>query len=218
VAALGPRLGAGAARVRAALASIDRGALARRFVRGAAVPLPTLVPPALLAGAEARAEPARDPGGAAPGRVRILVRRDSTDPRAIADRLQVTLFDRGITAAVETIERERFAARLAAGDYEIALVEVRVLGTRPALAACQVAFATRGAAASRRALAELAGREAAEAAAAAERLARELDLVPLVATAPRVSAGPGLRGIAAGQDGFVDPGALWRLGGKAHAP
>ena len=114
--------------------------------------------------------------------------------------------------------RERFAARLAAGDYEIALVEVRVLAARPALAAGQIAFATRGAAASRRAMAALAGLEGGEAAAAAERVARELDLVPLVATAARTSTGPGLRGIAAGPDGLVDPGALWRLGAEVHAP
>ena len=218
VAALGPGLGVGRARVRTELASVDRGALARRFVRGAAVPLQTLVPPALLAGASTSAQTARDPGAAPPGRVRILVRTDATDPRAIADRLQVTLFDRGIAAAVEAVDRERFAARLAAGDYEIALVEVRVLATRPALAAGQIAFATRGAAASRRAMAALAGLEGGEAAAAAERVARELDLVPLVATAARTSTGPGLRGIAAGPDGLVDPGALWRLGAEVHAP
>jgi peptide/nickel transport system substrate-binding protein len=217
VAALGPGLGAGAARVRAALASVDRSVLARRFVRGAAVPLATLVPPALLAASPA--DSARATGGAAdPGRVRILVRRDATDPRAISDRLQVTLFDRGITAAVEAVERERFAARLAAGEYEIALVEVRVLATRPALAAGQIVFAARGAAASRRAMAALAGLEGGEAAAAAERVARELDLVPLVATATRASAGPGLGGIAAGPDGLVDPGALWRLAVEADAP
>jgi peptide/nickel transport system substrate-binding protein len=45
------RLGAGAEPLRRALAAIDRGELARRFVRGAAEPLATLVPPALLPGA-----------------------------------------------------------------------------------------------------------------------------------------------------------------------
>lgn len=222
VAALGARLSSGTgARVRQALASLDRAALARRFVRGAAVPLDTLVPPALLGGASRPATAStlapRD-GGAAPGRVRILVRRDGADPRAIADRLQVTLFDRGVSAAVEAVDRERFAARLAAGDYELALVEVHVLGTRPALAAGQLAYSTRGAAAARRAMKALAGLAGDAAAAAAERLGRELDLVPLVATAPRASVSPRLQGIAPGPEGLVDPAALWRPGAGASAP
>jgi peptide/nickel transport system substrate-binding protein len=224
VAALGARLASGAgARVRQALASVDRAALARRFVRGAAVPLDTLVPPALLGGASRPAAAPtlapREGGAAAPGgRVRILVRRDGDDPRAIADRLQVTLFDKGISAAVEAVDRERFAARLAAGDYELALVEVHVLGTRPALAAGQLAYATRGAAAARRAMKALAGLAGDAAAAAADRLGRELDLVPLVATAPRASVSPRLQGIAPGPEGLVDPAALWRPGGEASAP
>ncbi|WP_243338755.1 ABC transporter substrate-binding protein [Anaeromyxobacter soli] len=218
VAALGPGLGPRAAAVRAALASVDRAALARRFARGAAVPLSTLVPPALLAVAAVPASAPNAPGASAPGRLRILVRGDAADPRAIADRLQVTLFDRGITAAVDAVDRERFAARLAAGDYELALVEVQVLAARPALAAAQIATAVRGPAAGRRALGALAGLDGAPAAAAAERLARELDLVPLVATAPRASAAPALQGIAVGPEGLLDPGALWLLGGEAHAP
>lgn len=222
VAALGARLSpAAGARLREALTSLDRSALARRFVRGAAVPLDTLVPPTIL-GATARAAPAPPPAprdrSAVPGRLRILVRRDTPDPRTIAERLQVTLFDRGVTAAVEGEERERFAARLAAGDYDVALVEVHVLGTRPALAAGQVAHATRGATAARRAMKALAGLAGDGAAAAAERLARELDLVPLVATAARASASPRLQGLAAGPDGLVDPAALWRLGAETSAP
>ena len=220
IAALGH--GAGVARVRGTLASLDRAALARRFVRGAAVPLATILPPAILANTAALTPAAAppDPAGAR-GRVRILVRSDAVDPRAIADRLQVTLYDRGVAAAVEAVDRERFAARLAGGDHEIALVEVRVLGGRPALAAAQIAFAARGAAASRRAMAALAGLEGDDAVAAAERLARELDLVPLVATAPRSSAAPGLQGIAVGPEGLIDPGALWLLGerrAEAGAP
>ena len=113
--------------------------------------------------------------------------------------------------AVESVDRERSAARLAGGDYEIALVEVRVqaAGRRSRR---RRSPSPRGAAASRRAMAALAGLEGDDAVAAAERLARELDLVPLVASGPRSSAAPGLQGIAGGPDGAIDPGALWLLG------
>ena len=93
-----------------------------------------------------------------------------------------------------------------------------MLAGRPALAAAQIAFAARGAAASRRAMAALAGLEGGDAVAAAERLARELDLVPLVATARALLRRARVcRGSRAGPEGLIDPGALWLLG-EARRP
>ena len=149
----------------------------------------------------------------------LLADASEPDQRALAERLQVKLFDRGIRASVDVAETPRFRARVAAGDYDVALVAVRVQGVRPALAAGQVAFAVRGAAAARRTFATLAGLEGDAALAAAARETRELELVPLVAAGLRTSASPALQGLAAGADGVLDPGALWLLGtGGLAAP
>ncbi len=214
------RLGAAAEPLRRALAALDRTELARRFARGAAEPLRTLVPPAILPGAPAPAPGERGAvpaAGGPPRRIVLVADGAAPDQRALAARLQVKLFDRGVDAALDVVDGPRLRARLAAGDYDVALVQADVLVPDPALAAAQLAFATRGAAAARRALADLAGPPSAEAAlAAADRLARDLALVPLVAVAPRASRGPALEGLAARPDGVVDLAALWRLGGDAR--
>jgi peptide/nickel transport system substrate-binding protein len=217
VAALQPaRLGAGAPAVRAALAAVDRGELARRFVRGPAEPLRTLVPPALLPGSPPE-EPL--PAGPAPaGRIVLLADASAPDQRALAERLQVKLFDRGVRATVDLVDGARHRARLAAGDYDVALVTVHVQALRPALAAGQVAWAARGADAARRTLAALAGLEGEAALAAAARAGRELDLVPLVAVGVRAAFAPSLQGAAPLPDGVLDPGALWLLGAGGLAP
>ena len=208
------RLGAAAEPLRRALASIDRAELARRFVRGAAEPLATLVPPALLAGAPPPPAPG-GPAGAPPPRVALLADASAADQRALAERIQVKLFDRGVRAAVELVDGEaRLRVRLAAGDWDVALVPVTVLAPDAALAAGQVAWATRGAAAARRVTAELAalGADAAALAAAADRIAGELGIVPLVASGLRASAGAALEGLAVRPDGAIDAASLWRLG------
>ena len=211
VAALQPsRLGPGAAAVRAALAAVDRGELARRFVRGPAEPMRTLVPPAILPGGAA--EPAAPAGAPPPARIALLADAGEPDQRALAERLQVKLFDRGVRASVELVDSARHRARVAAGDYDVALVPVRVEALRPALAAGQVAYAVRGAAAARRTLAALAGLEGDAAAAAAASAGRDLDLVPLVATGLRATPAPALQGATPRPDGGLDPGALWLLG------
>jgi peptide/nickel transport system substrate-binding protein len=215
VAALGAaRLGPAAEGVRRALGALDRADLARRFVRGPAVPLATIVPPAILPGAPPPSAPATAPAGPAP-RLVLLADASAPDQRALAGRIQVKLFDAGIRASVELADGPRLAARLASGDYDVALVPVPVEPFRPALAAGQIAFAVRGAAAARRALAALAGLDGEAALAAADRLGRELDLVPLVASGIRASPSAALQGLAPGADGGFDPGALWLLGGAA---
>jgi peptide/nickel transport system substrate-binding protein len=237
VAALQPaRLGPGAAAVRAALAAVDRGELARRFVRGPAEPLRTLVPPALLGGGPAprsdgvpgtspvpagvgapgaAPEAAPPPGPAPAGKIVLLADASEPDQRALAERLLVKLFDRGIRASVELVDGARHRARLAAGDYDVALVTVHVKALRPALAAAQVACAARGADAARRTLAALAGLEGEAALAGAAQAGRDLDLVPLVASGLRASAAPALQGAVPLPDGGLDPGALWLLGAGA---
>jgi hypothetical protein len=210
----GARLGAGAEAVRRALRGLDRADLARRFVRGPAAPLVTIVPPAILPGAAPDAPGAARAGPGAP-RVVLLADGDAPDQRALAGRLQVKLFDAGIRASIELVDGPRLAARLAGGEYDVALASVAVEPLRPALAAGQLALATRGPAAARRALAQLAGLEGDAALAAADRLGRELDLVPLVASGLRASSGAALQGLSPGADGTFDPGALWLLGGGA---
>jgi hypothetical protein len=125
----------------------------------------------------------------------------------------VKLFDRGVRAAVERVAGGHLEGRLAAGEYDVALLAVTVQPLRPALAAGQIAFAARGAAAARRAMASLAGLSGDAALAAVDRLARELHLVPLVAAGQRASLGAALQGLAPGADGGIDAGALWLLGG-----
>jgi peptide/nickel transport system substrate-binding protein len=207
------RLGAAADAVRRALSALDRGELSRRFVRGPAQPLATLLPPAVLPAGTApgATAPAATPPARAAARLALLVDGSAPEQRALAERIQVKLFDAGIRATIELAGRGPFAERLARGDYDVALVPVRVTALRPALAAGQIVSAARGPAAGRRAMAELAGLADGEAAAAADRLAREHDLVPLVASGLRLSLAPGVEGARPGADGALDAGALWRL-------
>jgi peptide/nickel transport system substrate-binding protein len=117
-----------------------------------------------------------------------------------------------VRATVELVDGARQRARLAAGDYDVALVTVQVQALRPALAAGQIACATRGPEAARRTLAALAGLEGEAALAAAAQAGRALDLVPLVASGLRASSAPALQGAVPLPDGGLDPGALWLLG------
>jgi peptide/nickel transport system substrate-binding protein len=140
----------------------------------------------------------------------LLVPGWLADARAVAERLQVKLFDAGLRAALEPADPARYAARLAARDYDVALVAVPLLTTAPALAAGQLALAVAGPQAARRAEAALAGLEPPAALAAAEQLRAELDLWPLLAWGGRAAAAPGLEGLLVRPDGGFDPGDLWR--------
>lgn len=215
------RLGAAAGTIRAALAALDRGELARRFVRGPAAAMTSLVPPAILPGAPVRASPdegATPPAAPTAPRARVVLLADgaAADQRALGERIQVKLFDAGVRAAVELAEGARFQARLAAGDYDVALVPVPVLVPHPVAAAAQIAHAARGPEGARRAFQALAAPGPGEALPdAAARLARALDLVPLVASGVRASLGPRLHGFAPGAGGDPELGDLWLLGGGA---
>jgi peptide/nickel transport system substrate-binding protein len=203
------RLGAAAQGVRRVLAALDRTDLARRFTRGPSEPLLRIVPP--VDGPSPLPPPPPPPERIATRPLRFLVHATAPDQRALAARIQVKLFDRGVRALVEAAEEARFADRLAAGDYDVALVPVPLVARSPVLVAAQVAHVTRGAAAARRVLAALAGKAPAEALAATEGIGRDLDLVPLVATGTHASVAPRLRLGA-------DAGDLWLVGGGAGAP
>lgn len=224
------RLGAGAAGVRRALLRLERTDLLR-FVRAPAEPLHGLLPRSVWAAAAAGAglpapppelgeglrETGPAPGPASPGAggatlVTLLVPGWLADPRSAAERLQVKLTDAGLRVALEPLDPARYAARLAAGDYDVALMVVPLLSTQPALAAAQVAQQVGGLRAARRAEQALAGLEPAAAARAAEQLRAELDLAPLYAAAAgRLAASPALQGLVVRADGGFDPGDLWRL-------
>jgi peptide/nickel transport system substrate-binding protein len=208
----GRRLAGGAEPVRRVLAALDRAELGQRFARGPSAPLDSLVPPALLP-PPPPASPITAPASAAaaPSRLVLLASAAAPDQRAVAERIQVRLFDAGVRAAVELEGPARFAARLAAQDYDVALVPVPVQALAPSLAAGQVAFAVRGPEAARRTMIELAGQEPAAAVARVGALGRALDLWPLFATGARASAGPGLEGVRIRADGGFDPGDLWRI-------
>ena len=214
----GARLGPGAEPIRAALRAIDRAELARRFVRGPAAGLAALVPPAALPVMPPAPPRPEERGGAAPPRIVLLADGAAPDPRTVAERIQVKLFDAGVRAAVDVADGAGLRARLDAGDYDVALLSVPIASPQPALAAAQIAFVARGASAARRAFDALGTAAPGATFDAADRLARELDLVPLVASGVRASLGPRLQGLRPGTDGAIDLGDLWLLGGGGPSP
>ena len=100
--------------------ALDREDLTHLFVRGPAVPMPHLLPPALLPQApEPRTTPAPPPRTGS--KVTLLYDAESEDQRAVAERLQVKLYDRGYTVALTPLPRAELRARWARGDYELML-------------------------------------------------------------------------------------------------
>lgn len=97
--------------IAAALAGLDRASLARLFLRGFGR-VPDGWP---LPAPDAKAAPA-------PGTLTIALDESERDVKTIADRLQVLLRDRKMPAKVVAEPREASFARLAAGEYDVALV------------------------------------------------------------------------------------------------
>jgi hypothetical protein len=134
----------------------------------------------------------------------------------------VKLFDAGLRPVLEQADAPHHAARLAAGDYDVALLSVTLLSTTAPLSAGQLALAVAGPRAALRAERALAGSpdgagasgDAGPAcAAAAEALRLELDLWPLYASGQRVARRPALHGWASTGPGAGDRrpdlGDLW---------
>ncbi len=99
--------------------AIDREDLTRLFVRAPAVPMPYLLPPALLA-----QPPKPRPGAPASGGpkiVTLLYDMANEDQRAVAERIQVKLHDRGYKVALEPQPRTILRMRWAKGDFDLML-------------------------------------------------------------------------------------------------
>jgi len=195
------RLGASAEPVRRALASLDRAELAR-LLRGPARPMPSLDPTATAA-----PPPAAPSAAPLPPRLGLLA---PASLRALADRLQVKLFDRGVRVAVEAVPDTAFPARMEAGLHELLLLPAALAGDDGALGLARLVAALGGPARGDQALRDAARLGLAAAAAAAE---AELGAVPLALVGLRAAAQPGLQGFAPAPDGTFDPGALWLLPG-----
>jgi peptide/nickel transport system substrate-binding protein len=99
--------------------AIDREDLTRLFVRAPAVPMPHLLPPALLNQAP-RPRPGA-PASSAGRAVTLLYDASSEDQRAVAERIQVKLHDRGYKVALEPQPRSVLRTRWAKGDFELML-------------------------------------------------------------------------------------------------
>lgn len=102
-------------------ATVDRADLAHFFLRAPASPLASLLPPALGGAAPSATRPAR-PAPLSPVRdVALLFDASVDDQRALAERLQVKLQPAGYRVALKPLPRPELRARLAKGDYELAL-------------------------------------------------------------------------------------------------
>jgi MarR-like DNA-binding transcriptional regulator SgrR of sgrS sRNA len=205
------RLGPLAGPVRRTLADLDRGELTRLFVRGPAMPLRGPLPPAI---AESPPEPPGRPDGplrGAPARLTLLASSSPDLHRAVADRIQVKLFDRGLRVGVEVAEPAAFSARMAAGDWDLALVAVTFVSASPGLAAVQLAYALGGAPLAARALSRLGSEEPL---AIAAEVVEAAGAVPLFASGLRATARAGLEGLSPRPDGLPDPGGLWSLAAR----
>jgi hypothetical protein len=99
--------------------AIDRDDLTRLFVRAPAVSMPHLLPPTLLTQAP-RPRPSAPPssGGRA---VTLLYDATNEDQKAVAERIQVKLHDRGYKVALEPLPRPILRARWAKGDFDLML-------------------------------------------------------------------------------------------------
>ncbi|RKH67627.1 peptide ABC transporter substrate-binding protein [Corallococcus interemptor] len=99
--------------------AIDREDLTRLFVKGPAVPMANLLPPALMPPGS-RPRPGAPQGGAS-RKVTLAYDAALADQRAVAERIQVKLHDQGYTVALEPQSRAALRSRQAKGDFELML-------------------------------------------------------------------------------------------------
>ncbi|OJT23025.1 peptide ABC transporter substrate-binding protein [Archangium sp. Cb G35] len=100
--------------------ALDREDLTRLFVRGPAVPMPNLLPPALLP-VSPGARPTPPPAPQKGRKVTLVYDASNEDQHAVAERLQVRLHDRGYAVALEALSRAELRTRWARGEYELML-------------------------------------------------------------------------------------------------
>ncbi|MBZ4416663.1 peptide ABC transporter substrate-binding protein [Myxococcus sp. RHSTA-1-4] len=99
--------------------AIDREDLTRLFVHAPALPMPHLLPPMLM---QQGPRPRPAPPATGPARkVTLLYDSSVEDQRAVAERIQVKLHERGYTVALEPLPRAALRARWAKGDFELML-------------------------------------------------------------------------------------------------
>ena len=200
---------------------LDRAELLRLYVRGPAQPMAQLLPPALL---PLPAAPPPRPAAPAPAggrRVTLAYDAELEDQRAVAERLQVKLYERGYAVALAPLGRAALRARWAAGDFELMLHAV-LLPPVPPLALA-VALETGG----RHDLlgVELPRLGRVADAAARDALAREralalgpsVPLIPLFARGLALRAAPEVAGLRWDAQGLALLPGLW-LRPAAEAP
>nr|WP_153866336.1 MULTISPECIES: peptide ABC transporter substrate-binding protein [Myxococcaceae] len=195
---------------------LDRVDLTRLYVRGPAEPMAGLLPPALAAalpGAAPAAPRPAPPASAGGRRVTLLYDAQLADQRAVAERLQVKLYERGYAVALQALPRAALRARWAAGDYELMLHAV-LLPPVPSLALA-VALDTGG-------RHDLLGVELPRLGAVADQAARDarareralalapsVPLVPLYAQGLALRARPELQGLAWDAQGLALLAGAW---------
>ncbi|MFZ5471354.1 MAG: peptide ABC transporter substrate-binding protein [Myxococcota bacterium] len=178
--------------------TIDRADLTRYFVRAPAVPMLRLLPPALMPQEPLTRAVPRPPPGAL-REVTLLFDQSASDQRAVAERLQVKLHDRGFKVALRALSRRELRARWSKGDFDLMLHSL-LLPPAPAPALAIVLDAagrkdllpihlpTLGA------IPETAVRDE-RALALAQELLPKLELVPLYAQGLPVAVSPKLQGL-----------------------
>lgn len=179
-------------------AAIDRADLIRFFVPGPAEAMPALLPSAY--GPLARTPVAGAGRGSTARELKLAFDASLEDQRAVAERIQVKLHDRGYRVVLEPLPRIAVRARWAKGDFDLMLQQI-LLPTPPAAA---LAVVLELAGEHRRLASELpplgaiadATERAERARARAAALAPELPLIPLYARAPRTVVAPGVHGLA----------------------
>lgn len=201
--------------------AIDRGELVRTFVHGPAAPLNGLLAPSN----DPQPAPPTPPGAPAPLApisAELLVDA-SGEGRAVADRLQVKLHDRGASLRVLALPRRELEQRVGNGQYDLALVAVPALPD-PGLNLAQVLLLVLPPEQVQKELAALGALP--DAAARSERaqrraraLAPTLPVVPLYAQGLSVAVRGGVRGLRFEATGTLDLGGLWlESSGPPHLP
>lgn len=186
--------------------AIDRADLTRFFVRAPATPMSRLLPPALQPPPEPARAPAPPPRSGPVREVTLLFDQALDDQRAVAERLQVKLHDRGYKVALKGLPRRDLRARWAAQDYDLLLHSLLLPPIpAPALAVVLDAAGRHDLLAAQLpplgAVADAAARDQ-KTREAADALLPELELLPLYAQGLRVTVAREVVGLAQDPQGL----------------